>query len=116
MTFVKIYTGPEGESHFGELELTLEPVDPSLRGAFSLESSTATFHRFPTGPASDWHTASRRQYVVVLAGEMEIEVGGGDLRRFGPGDMFLDGDVAGRGHLTRVLGNSPLIVLAIPEP
>ena len=116
MTFVQIYAGPDGESRFGDLEIIFDPSDPSQRGSFNLESSEATFHRFPTGSVSQWHTASQRQYVFVLRGEMEVTVGNGDVRRFGSGNMFLDGDVTGRGHLTRVLGHTPLILLAIPEP
>jgi uncharacterized cupin superfamily protein len=51
-----------------------------------------------------WHTAPRRQYIFILAGQMEIGIGDGTTRRFGPGDVVLADDRTGQGHTTRSLG------------
>jgi quercetin dioxygenase-like cupin family protein len=48
-----------------------------------------------------WHNAPRRQFVITLAGRIEIEVGDGTRRSFGPGDLLLAEDLTGRGHVTR---------------
>jgi uncharacterized cupin superfamily protein len=55
----------------------------------------------------DWHNAPRRQYVIMLSGQMEIQVGDGTVKRFGAGDVLLAEDLTGRGHTTRVAGDAP---------
>jgi len=55
----------------------------------------------------DWHTAPARQYIIMLDGEIEIEVSSGHKRRFRGGDVLLVEDVSGRGHKTRVTNNQP---------
>ncbi len=45
---------------------------------------------------------------------MEIAVGDGTSRRFGPGDVMLAEDLTGRGHTTRVHGNEQRISVVIP--
>ena len=50
----------------------------------------------------DWHPAPRRQYVIILTGQLEIGLGDGTTRRFGPGDARLVEDTTGQGHTTRV--------------
>ena len=62
------------------------------------------FRCFPADYWSDWHTAPRRQYIFILAGQMEIGIGDGTTRRFGPGDVVLADDLTGQGHTTRSLG------------
>jgi quercetin dioxygenase-like cupin family protein len=44
---------------------------------------------------NEWHVAPRRQYVINLSGQSEIEIGDGTKRRFGPGDIFLADDTPG---------------------
>lgn len=72
------------------------------------------FRRAPTGHILDWHPAPRRQYVMTLSGQGEIEIGDGTVRRFGPGDVMLAEDVTGRGHITRVVGSQPRVYVTIP--
>jgi hypothetical protein len=36
------------------------------------------------------------------------------VRRFGPGDVMLADDTAGRGHITRVVGGQPRNCIMIP--
>jgi quercetin dioxygenase-like cupin family protein len=62
----------------------------------------------------DWHPAPRRQYVITLFGQGEIELSDGTKRRFGAGDIMLADDTAGRGHITRVVGAEPRRYVTIP--
>ena len=55
------------------------------------------FRHASPGAVNDWHRAPRRQYVINLCGESEIEIDDGTKRRFGPGDIFLVDDTTGRG-------------------
>jgi quercetin dioxygenase-like cupin family protein len=61
-----------------------------------------------------WHCAPRRQYSITLSGEAEIEVGDGTVTRIRPGDVVLAEDLTGRGHITRVVGNTPRLSVLVP--
>ena len=45
-----------------------------------------------------YHNAPRRQIVVPLEGEVEIETGDGDVRLITAGMALLGADVSGQGH------------------
>ena len=97
---VRIHTGADGQTHFEELHL---PVGEIEHVAIQ-HGSQIVFRRFPADYFSDWHTAPRRQYIFVLSGQMEIGIGDGTMRRFGPGDVVLADDLTGQGHTTRSVG------------
>ena len=109
MAFVRWYTGTDGQSHFEDLDLLPPDIERSIEQA----ASSITFTRSPNGRFSDWHTAPRRQYIFILAGQMEIGIGDGTTRRFGPGDVVLADDLTGQGHTTRSLG-VPRISATVP--
>ena len=71
----------------------------------------------PVGGVADWHPVPRRQINIVLSGEVEIEVSDGEKRRFGPGSYLLGEDTAGKGHVTRVIGDEAVYfaVIALGE-
>jgi uncharacterized cupin superfamily protein len=48
-----------------------------------------------------------REYVITLDGQAEIEVGSGEKRRFGKGDVLLAEDITGKGHQTWAIGRKP---------
>jgi len=62
----------------------------------------------------DWHNAPRRQFVINLAGEVEITVSDGEQRRFGPGTILLAEDVTGKGHISRGVGDSDRLSIFVP--
>jgi quercetin dioxygenase-like cupin family protein len=114
MKLTRIYAGPDGQSHFEDLEL---PMDESQRRATSdaLSATTAAFGVSQALPAQDWHHAPRRQLVAVLSGALEIRVGDGSSRRFGVGDVFFADDLAGQGHHTSDVGG-PMRLLYVHVP
>ncbi len=65
----------------------------------------AELRRAAPGTVSDWHTAPRRQYVIIFSGQGELEVSGGKKIPVGPGHIELVEDTTGKGHITRVTGN-----------
>lgn len=105
MKITRLYTGKDGESHFEEIEVEIENLQPG---------EGIIFRCAPPTHVQDWHPAPRRQYVITLSGQGEIETGNGTKRRFGPGDIILADDTTGRGHTTRVVGNEPRVYIAIP--
>jgi quercetin dioxygenase-like cupin family protein len=72
------------------------------------------FTRMAPGSFVDWHNAPRRQYVITLAGGVEIGLGDGSLHRFGPGEGILAEDLTGKGHTTHAIGNEPRIMMIVP--
>ena len=82
MAFVRCYTGTDGQSHFEDLDL----LPPDMESSIEQAASSITFTRSPNGRFSDWHNAPRRQYAIFLSGgQMEVVIGDGTTRRFGPG-------------------------------
>lgn len=67
------------------------------------------------GYVNDGHPAPRRQFVLVSAGEVEVTVSDGEVRRFGPGSVFLDDDT-GKGHRTRAVGPGGCVVVWVACP
>jgi quercetin dioxygenase-like cupin family protein len=105
MKVPRIYAGADGQSYFDEVEVEIGKLQPGEGIIFREEPST--YFR-------DWHPAPRRQYVIYLSGQTEIEIADGTKRRFGPGDIFLADDTTGRGHVSRVVGNEPRFYVTIP--
>jgi hypothetical protein len=118
MHYVRIYTDAAGETHFEDVTLPTErrqsPVSSALAElAPSLAVSQATFRRVVVDHPPEPHVAPRRQLVVHLAGEAEVEVSDGEVRRFGPGSVVLVDDLTGRGHETRRVGETPRETLMV---
>lgn len=110
---IRLYTGQDGESHFEEAEVAFKPMNDAE--TTQLQAATGIFfRRAPAGHVQDWHPAPRRQYVITLSGQAEIEIGDGTVRCFGPGDVVLAEDVTGRGHITRATGTQPRVYVTVP--
>ena len=102
MRVTRIYTGDDGRSHFEDIDVATGAGGTQRSPDFP---ATAVGLRESDGARDlDFHHAPRRQLVVVLAGRLEIEVGDGTKREFGPGEMFLADDTSGQGHILRDIG------------
>ena len=109
MDITRLYTGEDGQTHIEYMPLDQHPEFGTLRQATGIVFRT-------TGPGHfiDWHPAPRRQFVITLAGEVEIGLADGSLHRFGPGHVTLAEDLTGKGHTTRVVGTQPRITATVP--
>jgi quercetin dioxygenase-like cupin family protein len=108
-----LYTGSDGQTHAEEMEAKFSAG--SRNEVFKLINSTgAELHRAAPGTVIDWHTAPRRQYVITLSGQGELEVSGGEKIHVGPGHIDLVEDTTGKGHITRVTGTEDRITLQLP--
>jgi hypothetical protein len=105
----RLYTGPDGQSH-------IEPIDIEKKADWlkGLPTTQISFRVWPKGEFVDWHPAPRRQFVIILSGQLEIGCGDGTKQIFGPGDARLVEDTTGKGHTTRVLGAEPCLTATIP--
>src|SRR3978361_1356809 len=78
----RFFTGPDGLTHAEEIEVKFAPGG----GAYNLlPNSGAQLRRSPPGRENDYHTASRRQYVVTLSGHAELVLSGVQTIQDGPG-------------------------------
>jgi hypothetical protein len=111
--YTRLYTGIDGKTHFEDAEINLE-LNVFLgdiviaRQSRPMRSDGAFF--ISGSRDGDWHCAPRRQYLIFVEGEMEMEVGDGSIRRFLPGDILLVEDTAGQGHLSRTDNWSALVL------
>jgi len=107
MRITRVYADGGGESHFEDMEIPLKDAGEIGRLSERFPASGIIFRENDADYDYDWHTAPARQYIIMLDGEIEIEVSSGEKRRFRGGDILLVEDVSGRGHKTRVTNNQP---------
>ena len=103
MRVTRISTGADGETHFSDIDIPLADGGTIGRLSEIVPATGVIFRETPADYDYDWHPAPRRQYIVLLDGEIEITVGDGERRRFRGGDVLLVEDTTGRGHRTRTL-------------
>ena len=109
MGLFRLYTGGDGESHVERIDLGGTPE--WVKG---LATTQIAFREDPVGRFIDWHPAPKRQFVIILSGQLEIGLGDGSKHVFGQGDARLVEDTTGRGHTTRVHGSQPCLTATIP--
>lgn len=109
MAVFRLYTGDDGHSH-------IEDQSPNSHPALTSEQATdhIVFRELEAGTFMDWHNAPRRQYVILLSGQMEIGLNDGSRRQFGAGDALLASDLTGSGHTTKAVGDGTALVAVVP--
>ena len=105
----RLYTDKDGQSKVESIDL--EKTPDWMKG---LPTTQITFSVWPVGRFIDWHPAPRRQFVIILQGQLEIGLGDGSKQVFGAGDARLVEDTTGQGHTTRVVGNQPVVTATVP--
>jgi len=122
LTVAELYTGADGVVRWRNVSIALTEGTPLTRltplaasGGWQLRHSPADFR-------SDFHCTTDPQWLVVLAGCMEIGLRDGSARQFGPGMFFYSNDTlpAGatfdpirHGHCSRAVGGQPLVTLFV---
>ena len=105
----RLYTGDDAQSHIESIDLARTSSWTAAQAATSI-----VFRTDPVGDFQDWHPAPRRQFVIILSGQLEIGLGDGSKHVFGPGDARLVEDTSGQGHTTAVHGDQPCVLTTIP--
>lgn len=108
----RLYTGADNQTHAEEVELKFTPGTTEV--AKMMAVTGAELHRTSGGRVQDWHRAPRRQYVITLSGQGEVEVAGGKKISLGPGHIDLVEDTTGKGHITRGVGTEDRVTLQLP--
>jgi hypothetical protein len=118
ITYSRIYADEAGESHIEDLDIAFAPADfappaPPLNLSSFVSVSRFGYLSAPAGWCGDWHPAPCRQYLVYLAGVVEVETSDGTVRRFGPGSVTLVEDTTGKGHRSRVVGDEDVVAVIV---
>ncbi len=114
MQITRLYSGADGESHFEDIEVSLQG---SAAGEVSarLPVESLLLRTTPGDYEPARHLAPRRQFIINLDGEVEIEAGS-STRRFGPGSLIFAEDLTGHGHVTRDVGGArQSVVIPVPD-
>jgi hypothetical protein len=105
-----LFVGPDKQTHSEQIELQFAPGKPA--DAYKIMPVTGgEIHRTPGGTFEDWHTTSRRQYVITLAGRGEMEIANGEKVPLAPGTIELIEDPTGKGHITRTTSTEERVAL-----
>lgn len=101
MKITRVYADEHGQGHFGDFEIALGDGGPIGHPSEEIPARAVIFRKNDPGYGYDWHTASRRQFIVPLDGAIETETSDGSRRMFRSGEVLLMEDTPGRGHRTR---------------
>jgi hypothetical protein len=112
MRYTHLWEDDEGESHFADEELPLTPRSfappaPPFDVSAPWDAERVVFIHEPPGWFGDWHPVPHVQFFLGIAGEIEVQVSDGEIRRFGAGSVVLTTDTTGKGHTTRVVSAEP---------
>lgn len=112
--FVRVFTGADGKSHLEPMEW--QYLEQATSQAMPWIPVTGVqFRRWASEATLDFHTAPRRQLIVTLSGEAEVETGDGTKLRFLPGDVLLAEDTTGQGHISRYRNDRRAIFIPLGE-
>ena len=107
MKVTRICTDAGGKSYFEDLEIDL--YDGGEIGLLSkkIETTGMIFRETAGDYDYNWHNAPRKQFIIMLAGEVEIEISDGTKRIFRTGDILLVEDTTGQGHKSKAVNGKP---------
>jgi len=114
MAIIRIYSSPDGKSHFQEIEPDFKPLGDQSESAELIPGSGIVVRRFAPRRTNPWHHAPAYAAVFTLSGAVDIEIGDGTVRRLGPGDILIAEDLTGQGHVTREVGPEPRVSIFVP--
>jgi hypothetical protein len=117
--YVRLFADEQGESHFEDVEVQLNPVDfappaPPLHIAALFPAERCGFLRAqPNWDGRIPHPSPRRQLFCNLRGEYEVTASDGTIRRFPAGSVLLLEDTTGKGHATRIVSGEDALLVTV---
>ena len=104
---VRIWTGPDGDSHFEEGSIDLGGGERGDVLSGKVAAASISFRETKSGGTFAWHDAPTRQLVLTLAGTLEFQTKGDRRFTIRPGDVLLAEDTTGTGHSWRLVDEQP---------
>lgn len=116
--YLRIFADEEGCSHFETQTVDLAardyaPPAPFLNTSAMASADNSVFLELPIGWYGDWHPTPVRQWLILMTGTCEFEVGDGEKVIRKAGDIIMLDDLTGNGHQAKVLGDEPVRITAI---
>ena len=102
-----LFRSPDGKTKVEEFEVPLKPRGLGSEDSGTMGLTSLQFRRTTPDYFLDWHRAPRRQMVITLQGESEVELDGGRKLHLGHGHILLAEDTTGQGHVSRGIEGSP---------
>jgi quercetin dioxygenase-like cupin family protein len=121
MKYYRVYADQNGESHSEEVTVPMSATDfappaPPVDLSPVTQVANLVFLSVPAGWYGAPHPAPRRQFLILLAGELEGTTSDGEVMRHSPGTVFLLEDTWGKGHATRAVGDDPMLLAVVQLP
>jgi hypothetical protein len=104
---VRIYQDNRKITHFEDGEIELQSAGEIGSLSEAIPGGRLIFRRTDAGYDYDWHPTPARQFIMMMNGEIEIEVGDGEVRRIRGGQTLFLEDTRPPGHRTRNVGETP---------
>lgn len=110
MHYHHLYSDDTGESRWRTVEVDLQEKTfaPPAKAIFvsASESAKSTmFLRLAKGWDEPIHPTPKRQFLIALAGCVEVTASDGEMRVIGPGAVWRMEDRTGEGHHTKVVSD-----------
>ena len=110
MKFQRLFSDPKGESHWEDVEVTLEersfaPPAQDIEISEPEHVKQVLFLRLKSGWDEPIHPTPVAQKLICLAGTVRVTASDGEARDIGPGDVWHMEDKHGKGHHTVVTSN-----------
>jgi hypothetical protein len=120
MKYVRLFAGPDGETHFEDVAFELHSSPSSLpmppfELSEPLPAERFSILSFPPGWRSEHH-APRRQLLILQTGSAGFRTSDGETRYFHAGDVFLAEDTTGKGHTSWNDSDDTLLAVVIHLP
>ena len=106
MKATAIDTDENGVSRFSDFAIHLNAAGEIGRLSKRMPADGVIFRETEETYDYDWHPVPQRQFIIMLEGELEVEVGDGEKRHFSAGDVMLFEDTTGQGHRSRTTNNA----------
>ena len=110
MKITRTYSGEDGQSHFGEVDISFTCGPGGIGQPSDMKATGILFREREGRHESEWHRVQQKQLVIVVGGEVEVEIGDGTRRKFKVGDCYLCEDIFGQGHKVHGMNRRTIVV------
>ncbi|MEJ8846044.1 hypothetical protein [Variovorax rhizosphaerae] len=119
---VILFTDTDGKARFREEPIELGEGTPASQLSQLFPSQGYQLRHSPVGFRSQFHCTVTPQWVLILQGQMEIGLQGGESRVFKAGEHFYSDDklpegatfdASVHGHWSRQVGDEPLVTMFV---
>ena len=106
MIVTRIYAAADGSARIERRVVPMQPDSSGRETSADLAALRLFFRDTPPAHVNPKHRAPQRQFILVVSGIGEIELGDGTRHAFRPGDVLFAEDTTGEGHVTRTLAGT----------